>query len=61
MAHVADRPSSGAVSDVTVPIQAPTSLNSRLQGSAAKFQPAGADAGQDGEGWPDAQAFWGGS
>ena len=30
------------------------------EASATSASQPGADAGQDGEGWPDAQAFWGG-
>ena len=29
--------------------------------SATSASQPGADAGQDGQGWPDAQAFWGGA
>jgi hypothetical protein len=31
------------------------------EASATSASQPGADAGQDGEGWPDAQAFWGGA
>ena len=36
-------------------------LLAEAEASATSASQPGADAGQDGEGWPDAQAFWGGS
>ena len=35
-------------------------LLAEAEASATSASQPGADAGQDGEGWPDAQAFWGG-
>ena len=35
-------------------------LLAEVEASVASASQPGADAGQDGEGWPDAQAFWGG-
>ena len=34
-------------------------LLAEAEASATSASQPGADAGQDGEGWPDAQAFWG--
>jgi excisionase family DNA binding protein len=35
-------------------------LLAEAEASATSASQPGADAGQDGEGWPDAQQFWGG-
>jgi hypothetical protein len=35
-------------------------LLAEAEASATSASQPGADAGQDGQGWPDAQAFWGG-
>jgi hypothetical protein len=35
-------------------------LLAEAEASATSASQPGADAGQDGERWPDAQAFWGG-
>jgi hypothetical protein len=35
-------------------------LLAEAEASATSASQPGADAGQDGEGWPDAQACWGG-
>ena len=35
-------------------------LLTEAEASATSASHPGADASQDGEGWPDAQAFWGG-
>jgi hypothetical protein len=35
-------------------------LLAEAEASATSASQPGADAGRDGEGWPDAQAFWGG-
>jgi hypothetical protein len=34
-------------------------LLAEAEASATSASQPGADAGQDGEGWPDAEAFWG--
>ena len=36
-------------------------LLAEAEASATSASQPGADAGQGGEGWPDAQAFWGGA